>query len=242
MHTTTDLAVIIPARNEAHTLAATLERVMADPVAEVIVVDGGSRDATARIARRHGATVLSSPPGRARQMNAGAQAATAGHLFFLHADSQPPAGYAGLILAALAHPGVVAGAFTLAIGAQQHRYRVIESLVAMRCRLFGLPYGDQGLFLRRATFAVTGGFPSVDFLEDLIYVRRLGQRGRLAILPQRITTSARRWQRCGTLRTTLLNQLVLLGYACGIAPDRLGRFYRRWGAVFGGQDGRRPGQ
>ncbi len=222
-----DLAVIIPAHNEERALPATLARVLAEPVAEVIVVDGGSSDATVRIAQRHGVTVLASPPGRARQMNAGARAATAGHLFFLHADTRPPAGYAGHILAALASPNIVAGAFTLAIDAPQRRYRIIEFLVAMRCRFFRLPYGDQGLFLRRTTFMATGGFPGVDFLEDLIYVRRLGRQGRLALLPQRITTSARRWQRHGALRTTLINQVVLLGYTCGVAPDRLGRLYRR---------------
>ncbi len=223
----TSLAVIIPALNEEEVLAATLAQVHRWPAEEVIVADGASTDDTAAVARRLGATVVKAPRGRARQMNAGARQARADILFFLHADSLPPPDYPNRIRAALRQPGTIAGAFSLAIASRGRRYRMLETLVRLRCRILALPYGDQGLFLQAETFRRSGCFPDVPFLEDLIYVRHLKRRGKIAVLPDRIQTSARRWQRHGVVKTTLVNQVILLGYACGIPPEHLGRFYRR---------------
>jgi hypothetical protein len=220
------VSVVIPALNEAEQLPATLAAVQRDAPHEIVVVDGGSTDLSAGIARAHDAIALVAPRGRAVQLNAGAAVATGEYLLFLHADTLPPAGYPALVRAALADPAVAGGAFEFAIAGNFPGRRVIERGTNWRSRWRQRPYGDQGIFVRRDTFFQVGGFPPWPIMEDDGFVRRLRRLGRIAIAPAPALTSGRRWATRGALRTTLLNQCIVLGFRLGVPPDRLARWYR----------------
>lgn len=224
---TSRISVIIPARNEAAALPATLAALVGAGADEVIVADGGSSDATVAIARQHGATVVTSPVGRGPQLNAGAAQASGDLLLFLHADTLLPPAFAAEVRRVLAEPAVSAGAFRLAIADSRPGYRLIELGANLRARLGQLPYGDQALFLRATDFRAMGGFADLPLCEDLEMVSRLRQRGKIRLTTSAVQTSARRWQRWGRLRTTWRNQLVLWGFLLGVAPDRLARWYLR---------------
>lgn len=218
-------AVVIPTLNEESTLPATLEALCHDGPEELIVVDGGSRDATIDVARRHGARVISSPPGRARQMNAGAAVASAARLLFLHADTLPPANWRQVVERALSRPDVVAGAFRFGLRDPVPGRRLVEGLVRARCRWLGTPYGDQGLFLRRDLFEAVGGFPPWPILEDLETVRRLRRLGRVVVVPATARTSGRRWRKLGLARTMCRNGCILIGHRLGVPLEKLARWY-----------------
>jgi rSAM/selenodomain-associated transferase 2/rSAM/selenodomain-associated transferase 1 len=220
------ISVVIPTLNEEEHLEATLETVTTEPDIEAIVVDGGSTDRTAEVALIRGARLLTTAAQRARQLNAGAAAASAQALIFLHGDTRLPRGFAGHALDVLAQPGTAAGAFRLAIGGEGRRLRLVETLANWRSRLLHLPYGDQALFVTAALFRHVGGFPDVPIMEDVVFVRRLTRVGRIAIAPSIAITSDRRWRRLGVLRTTLVNQVVLTGFFLGVDPARLASWYR----------------
>ena len=206
------LSVIIPARNEQDHLAATLGSVLACAGAEIIVVDGQSDDRTAEIARRFGATVLTAPPSRGGQLNAGAAQARGDVLLFLHSDTLLPADYTSQIFSVLAQPGTAAGAFELGIDAPGLSFRLIEWAVRWRSRLLERPYGDQAMFMPTQTFRECGGFPDLPSMEDYAMLARLHRRGHIRIAGSTVRTSARRWQQHGTLRTTLRHQGLILRY------------------------------
>ena len=170
------ISVVIPALDEERPLAAAIRSVRAD--AEVIVVDGGSSDATRDVAAREGARVLETPRGRGRQLDEGARAATGEWLVFLHADTTLERGWAGAIGAL--SPDVVGGAFRLAVDSPRAGFRAVERAVRLRLRLFALPYGDQGIFARREVYARIGGIPHLPLMEDVAFVARLRRAGRLA--------------------------------------------------------------
>ncbi|HSM81129.1 MAG TPA: TIGR04283 family arsenosugar biosynthesis glycosyltransferase, partial [Nodosilinea sp.] len=195
------VSVVIPTLNEAHNLPRVLEALPAAKGVEVIVVDGGSTDSTLKIAADWGARVVVSAPGRSRQMNQGAAVATGPMLLFLHADTRLPEGFDGAIREALTQPGVVAGAFRLAIDGPGRGLRWVERGVNVRSRLFHMPYGDQGIFLNAEVFHRLGGFPDLPMMEDFELVRRLRKLGKVAIAPQTVITSDRRWRTLGILRT-----------------------------------------
>ncbi|MCI0537757.1 MAG: TIGR04283 family arsenosugar biosynthesis glycosyltransferase [Verrucomicrobiales bacterium] len=220
------ISVIIPALNEASSIARTLQSIPADERIEVIVADGGSRDDTIRVAEALGASVVRTAPGRAQQMNVGAAAAQGEVLLFLHADTRLPAEFVSSAFEVLRRPGVVVGAFRLRLDAPQWRFRIVEALANFRSRWFKLPYGDQALFLRRFHFRMAAGFSRLPIMEDFEFVRRLGRWGRIGLAPDAAVTSARRWKRLGVLRTTLLNQAIILAYLFGVSPNRLARWYR----------------
>ncbi|HBB40018.1 MAG: glycosyltransferase [Nitrospirae bacterium CG18_big_fil_WC_8_21_14_2_50_70_55] len=217
------VSVVIPTLNEERELPSCLAALtrQVGPI-EVVVVDGGSRDATCAIARSlSGVRVVECEAGRGRQMNAGARATRGDLLWFLHADCEPPAGAATAIRRALADPETALGAFRFALDARGWLYRVVEAGVRLRGYLLRLPYGDQGLFLRRTTFAALGGFCEEPLFEDLELVRAARLAGRVTILPLALPTSARRCQRDGIVRTTVRNQLLRLGERCGLPTARL---------------------
>jgi rSAM/selenodomain-associated transferase 2/rSAM/selenodomain-associated transferase 1 len=218
------LSIIIPTLNESATLAATLDRMVAVPDIEIIIVDGGSEDQTVQIARAAGATVIASRPGRGRQLNAGASLASGENLLFLHADTQLPSDFRPQIFAALAS-GAAAGAFSLKLADSRFAFRWIEWGVNLRSRWLQMPYGDQGIFLAADRFYQLGGFPSLPLMEDFEFCRQLRKQGRIVLLPSAVTTSARRWQRLGIVRTTIINQACIVGYLLGISPQRLARWY-----------------
>jgi rSAM/selenodomain-associated transferase 2/rSAM/selenodomain-associated transferase 1 len=221
------VSVIIPTLNEAAVIAPTLAGAHSATGVEVIVVDGGSTDDTANIARAAGATVLTCAPGRGRQMNCGARAATGDALVFVHADTRLPERFDEHVRATLARPDVAAGAFELAIDAPQRGLRFVERIANWRSRHLAKPYGDQCLFLGAALFRRVGGFPEIPIMDDFEMVRRLQRSGRIEIVPVPATASARRWQRLGVWRTTLINQAIIMGYYAGVTPARLAHWYDR---------------
>lgn len=221
------IAVVIPTLNEAPNIAATLTSVLAEPDVEAIIADGGSRDGTQAVAERAGATIVETVGGRAVQQNAGADATRAGILLFLHGDTRLPKGWATMVRQALAESDVALGAFRLGIEGATLCERIVAAGANWRSRSWGLPYGDQALFLRRATFEQLGGFAPLPIMEDWDLARRAKRLGRVEIVGAAVTTSARRWRRLGVMRTLLRNQAVLLGWRLGIAPDRLAAYYRR---------------
>ena len=221
------LSIIIPALNEADTIGHTLSHLRGINNLEVIVVDGGSSDKTADLAKSQGANVIKTQPGKAIQMNSGAAAATGEVLIFLHADTRMPPGFNYQIIEALAQKRVAAGAFRLAIDSPAAGIRFIECVAALRSRFFQLPYGDQALFMKKATFEAIGGFADLPIMEDFILMRRLRRKGKIIILPAAVTTSPRRWQHFGILKTWLINQMIVIAFYLGISPERLARWYRR---------------
>jgi uncharacterized protein len=220
------VSVIIPALNEEGHIATTLRAVRKSPCHEVIVVDGGSTDATVQCAKEAGVTVLVSKPGRARQMNAGAARAEGGSLLFLHADTLLPPGWAEGVLRTLRASGVVAGAFRLRIAGDFRGKSFIEWTTGFRSRWLQRPYGDQGLFLPRALFEEMGGFADLPIMEDYEFAARLRRRGRIVTVNEAAVTSGRRWQTLGVLRTTARNQWLLAGYHLGVNPQKLATRYR----------------
>ena len=219
------ISIIVPALNEAASIAAAVESASASRPHEILVVDGGSTDETPALAQEAGATVLGAMRGRGIQQNAGAGHATGDVLLFLHADTHLAADGCRQIEAALRDPRVLCGAFRQHIDAGQRRYRLLERGNAWRVRWLGLPYGDQGIFVRRSTFDQLGGFPEVPFMEDWLLMRRLRRLAWPVLLPGPLHVSARRWQRHGVLRQTLRNWCLTAAATAGVSPQRLARFY-----------------
>jgi len=211
------LSVIIPALNEATHIEETILDARS-PDAELVVVDGGSGDRTAERAEQAGAVVLKGPKGRALQQNLGAAAARGSILLFLHADTLLPKDYVTQVFETLMDRGIALGAFRFKADLDRPLMRVIECLTNFRARHLRLPYGDQALFVRKSLFVAAGGFPEMPIAEDLFFVRLVSKQGRIAIAPAHAVTSGRRWKEVGLLRTTLINQLILAGFALGISP------------------------
>jgi rSAM/selenodomain-associated transferase 2 len=216
------VSVIIPAVDEEAAIAAAVLSVKDH--AEVIVVDGGSRDGTRDVAAASGARVLACGRGRGRQLHAGALAAAGDWLTFLHADTRLEPGWSETLRGLDAD--VAGGAFTFALDSSRPAYRLLETAVAWRAKHLRLPYGDQAIFARRAAYEAAGGFAPLPILEDVDFVRRLDRIGRLVILPQKALTSPRRWERHGLVATTLRNVSLLTLYAAGLPPSRLATLYR----------------
>jgi rSAM/selenodomain-associated transferase 2/rSAM/selenodomain-associated transferase 1 len=219
------LSVIIPALNEEAHIEETVLKARS-PDAEIIVVDGGSRDRTAQRAQQAGATVLTSPRGRALQQNRGAAAARGSVLLFLHADTLLPEDHVAQVFETLMDRRVALGAFRFKTNVDRPLMRGIEFTTQFRSRYLRLPYGDQALFVRKPIFFAAGGFPEMPIAEDLFFVRLVSKQGRIAIAPAHAVTSGRRWKDVGLLRTTLINQFILAGFALGISPETLARLYR----------------
>lgn len=218
------ISIVVPARNEASVIAATLARLREPEVLEVIVVDGESGDGTAERASPLADRVLAGPVGRSRQMNTGAAAARGDILFFLHADSLVSAGFAAAIVGACRD--AIGGRFDVRLDAPGLAFRVIERGINLRSRCSGIFTGDQGLFIRRDVFEALGGFPDQPLCEDVALSKSMKRRGRVVALRLCITTSARRWQRYGIVRTVLLMWWIRARYALGTDPAVLARIYR----------------
>jgi len=217
------IAVIVPVRGDAGPLAGLL-RHLGDEPDELLVVSAGDDPAVRRVCADAGARYLEARPGRGPQQHAGALAADAEWLWFLHADALPEPGAAAHIREA-GGAGAVGGYFRFSFrGSRTPGRRLLAALINLRARL-GTPYGDQGLFFRRDVYLDCGGFPDQPLFEEVRLVRRARRRGRFAALPLPLGVSPRRWERDGWLRRTLGNRLLALGYAMGISPRRLARIY-----------------
>lgn len=221
-------SIIVPVVNEESIIQATLSSIQDNSALEIIVVDGGSKDQTVKIVSEMGIKIIKSPvSGRANQMNYGAKIAKGELFLFIHADSNLPENYLDLIAKTLVNPNIIAGAFELAINSNKTGLKIIEKLVNWRSHLFSLPYGDQGIFMRREVFEEIGGFPELPIMEDFELIRRLKKRGKIGIIPAKITTSARRWEKVGIWKTTIINQLIIIGYFLKISPEKLKNFYQQ---------------
>jgi len=221
------ISIIIPTLNEANAIEETITRLPKSEQVEIVVVDGGSNDGTAGLARELGVRVLSTAPSKAEQMNAGATEARGEVLLFLHADTRLPKKFEEKVLTASARKGFCAGAFSLGIDSEDWGLRFIERVANWRARFFKLPYGDQALFVSRQLFHEIGGFADYPIMEDFDLIRRLKKKGTITILPESVRTSPRRWQNLGVFKTWLLNQIIIGAYFIGIPPQRLAFWYHR---------------
>ncbi len=226
MNVGTPLSIIVPTLNEAAGIGATLAALapLRARGAEIVVADGGSDDGTLALAQPHADRAITSPCGRALQMNAGAAVAHGKCLLFLHADTRLPPDADRLVDAALSE-GSVWGRFDVAIEGRHPLLPPIAWLMNRRSRLTGIATGDQAMFVRRAAFAACGGFPAIPLMEDIALSRALKRIGRPACLRQRVRTSGRRWDKHGVWRTTLLMWRLRLAYFFGADPARLARDY-----------------
>jgi len=229
------LTIVIPTLEAAGTVEATLAALgeagtsaQVQRGTEIIVVDGGSTDATPALAEQRGARVIAAPRGRGLQLDTGAKAAKGEWLLFLHADTRLAPGWAAAAGAFIADPanGERAGYFRFALDDPAPAARRLERLVAWRCRRLGLPYGDQGLLIARDFYRVLGGFRPLALMEDVALVRRIGRR-RLVALGATALTSARRYRREGFVMRPARNLLCLGLYFLGLPPRLIARIYAR---------------
>ncbi|MEW6600318.1 MAG: TIGR04283 family arsenosugar biosynthesis glycosyltransferase [Nitrospirota bacterium] len=222
------ISIIIMTLNEEELVGGLLLSLRNIDNTEIIVSDGGSIDRTCRVASRYTDKIIRGEKGRGRQLNAGAALATGDILWFLHVDSTPPDNFKEHILNTLETPGVAGGAFTLAIDSDLNSLKFISRVVELRSMISGIPYGDQGIFVKRDIFEKIHGFKNIPLMEDIEFGRRLKKEGKIAIIKPKIITHARAWERYGVLRTTLRNWLYVTLFFMGYSPYRLyERYYRK---------------
>ena len=221
------LSIIMPVLNEGEGIAAALDAlaVLRALGTEVMVVDGGSRDATIQRARLRADRVIAAPRGRGLQMNAGADKASGDVLLFLHTDTRLPADADHVVLNGLERSGRVWGRFDAEIEGQSPLLVVIAWLMNLRSRLTGIATGDQAMFVRRDAFQAAGGFAAIPLMEDIELCKRLRRVSRPLCLRERVVTSGRRWEKDGVLNTVVLMWRLRLAYFLGADPKALARRY-----------------
>jgi rSAM/selenodomain-associated transferase 2 len=225
----TFLSIVIPVLNEEAILAASLARLqpLREAGIEIIVVDGGSSDPTAQLANPLADKILLAKRGRASQMNAGAAAANAETLLFLHLDSCLPPQAGELISAAMRDEAAAWGYFEVKIEGRHPMFGLIAACMNLRSRVTHVATGDQAIFVRKPLFDDVGGYRPIALMEDVALCKALRKRGHPAIIASKVTTSGRRWEKNGVARTILLMWWLRLRYFLGGSPDRLAAVYER---------------
>jgi rSAM/selenodomain-associated transferase 2 len=224
------VSVILPVLREAGSINEVVAHIRAqdpDGSAEIIVIDGDLTGGTINAALVNGLILAVSRQGRARQMNRGAEMASGEILLFLHSDTLLPAQALARINLAMKDEHIVGGAFELGIASDRRIFRITEWYVALRTRLTKMPFGDQAIFIRRDYFEKLGGYKDIPLMEDVELMARIKKRGgRICVIPVKVMTSARRWEREGIVYCTLRNWMLQILYALGVAPERLVKWYR----------------
>ena len=221
-----NISVIIPTLNEAKTIKLLLEYfTQFENIHEVIVADGGSIDGTVEIAQEI-ATVINVPKGRGVQMNSGAAIATGDIYWFLHADCRPHLDSVNSLLNTLNDSNIVGGAFEYNLNHPNIYFRITEYFSNRKNHLLKLIYGDMGIFVRRSVFEQMDGYKEIPLMEDMDFSTRLKKYGEIAILPQRIETSTRRWTDEGIIKNVVRNWLLQIAWKCGASPERLAKWYK----------------
>jgi len=218
------VAAVIPALNEEQWIGAAIDAARAAGVDEVIVADGGSSDATLSIAEARGARIVTGETLRARQLNRGAELASADSLVFVHADTRLPLGAARAIADALREHGF--GGFRLRFAESDPRLRVAETMINFRTALTKSPWGDQAQFIARKPFLANGGFREIPIMEDYELAVRMKRSGSTVIVPLHVLTSGRRFLEKGVWKTAAINWRIIASYRLGAAPEELAKLYR----------------
>jgi rSAM/selenodomain-associated transferase 2 len=218
------ISVIIPVKGEGPEVAAAFSRFCRSPEVELVVADGGVDEAVRERLRAAGVRLLCGDGTRGSRLARAAEEARGDILFFLHADSRPPEDALTIIQRAI-DEGAEGGAFSLAYDASGPALRWIAWWANRRSRLARLPFGDQGIFCRRAAYEKSGGFRDLPVCDDLDLVLRLRKSGRFVIRPEKTITSPRRYRESGALRQMLRNWRVMAGYFVGVRPEILSRWY-----------------
>ena len=226
------ITVVIPTLNEEAVLPRTLSLTAGLGFDEMIVVDGGSHDRTREIVTAlrvtrdaSPVTLLTAPPGRAKQMNAGGTSSKGDVLLFLHADTSLPSDARQAVERALEDPACVGGRFDLRFERDSGLGWLISRMMNLRSRWTGIATGDQAIFVRRSVFEQLGGYSDLPIMEDVDFTRRLKRTGLIAALQSKVTTSYRRWDTRGPVRTILLMWILRFLYWIGISPHSLTRLY-----------------
>lgn len=227
IRTKLSISIIIPTFNEAKTIARCLDQFNLIPGAEeIIVVDGGSTDATQDIVRKYEqVTLLKSEKGRAIQMNKGALKASGDVVLFLHADTFLPLDALKSISEVFEDERVIGGFFRFRFDSGRWIYRLFIPWLDLPFRWLKLTFGDRAIFVSQKAIQATGGYAPIPILEDLDLCRRLKKFGKLVALPGSVITSARRFEKA-PVKTTLLAAAILIGFIIGISPEHLGKFYK----------------
>jgi rSAM/selenodomain-associated transferase 2 len=223
----TKISIIVPVLNEAATLEATLSALqpLRQRGHEVLVVDGGSRDSTVSIARKHADRVLMSGPGRALQMNTGADSSEHPILLFLHADTHLPANADALIHHALSPQSSIWGRFDIRLSGKRKIFRILERSINLRTAISGIATGDQAIFVTRRFFERVGYYDGLPLLEDVALSKKLLTYGWPQRIKTPVLTSSRKWETNGVMRTILLMWRIRTAYFFGVHPDVLVQHY-----------------
>jgi rSAM/selenodomain-associated transferase 2 len=223
------ISVILPVWNEASVINHTIANILSlghSKDMEIIVVDGSAEGETIRAVQNQEVKKVVSKKGRSRQMNTGASLACGGILLFLHADTFLPKNALQAISSAMQGREFVGGAFDLGIDSPRRIFRLIETAASLRSRITRMPYGDQGIFIRKDYFHAIGGFKEIPLMEDVDLMRRIKKAGdKICILPLRVKTSPRRWEKEGVGRCTLRNWVLITLYCLGFSPEKLAKHY-----------------
>ena len=228
-----EISIIIPVLNEASIINRTIGDILNLPYdgkVEVIVVDGGPYGETLNAVEKNDLKKIISQKGRPCQMNEGARNACGEILLFLHADTELPSDALKTISSVMGRRKFVGGAFDLGIKSDKPVFRLIETAASLRSRVTRIPYGDQAIFIRKEYFHASGGFREIPLMEDVEFMRRIKKAGdRIYIIPEKVKTSPRRWEREGILCCTMRNWLLITLYSAGVPPEKLAAFYK-WDA------------